>query len=326
MELRLFWTSKSSYKSPNSHTFYWLLSCPGDTWPWPLDALWFFLCCLLSTPGVGLLSPASHTSLLLFSLSLYISQCFMRKGADTSLTLRKLIFLRRGMLENVFILCSVVGLPNNSRLQHLHSEFWRTALLFPNFQSCFWEVLFLILWMVLGFLSFRILCLCLGFGNFTKICFGLRLSLPSLLEFQSEGSFSSVQCSCNLFFFPLIIPTSLFFCPIWVEFQLAGHWTSCIDLIFLSLFSQCPYWLFPSYFPGVIIFLIYKHFLVCCSFSNSMLFFSHGCIIISYLLKILIIIPLQFSSAPWIACLLWTPFLGVRWFSQMPDNFGSLLM
>lgn len=39
-----------------------------------------------------------------------------------------------------------------------------------------------------------------------------------------------------------------------------------------------------SYFPGIVISLVYKHFLVCCSLSyNSMLFFSHGCMIFSYL-------------------------------------------
>ena len=49
---------------------------------------------------------------------------------------------------------------------------------------------------------------------------------------------------------------------------------------------------------------------------------------VSSLLKILIIIPLKFSSeksAPWIAYFFWTAYLCVWWFPQMPDIPGSLL-
>lgn len=177
------------------------------------------------------------------------------------------------MTENVFNLFfySIVSLPNNFWGPHFHSKFWRIALLFSNFWSYFREihVIFLPNTLLLDFLSYNHLSL--GFSNFTKICFGL-----GLFPHFAWLAFSSVQDSYNLSFLLIISSSLFFFCPIWVEVQLVGHWTCCIDfLVFLPFRFHCPWLLFLSYILGVIVFFIYKHFLICCSFSKSILFFSH---------------------------------------------------
>ena len=116
--------------------------------------------------------------------------------------------------------------------------------------------LFLILWMVLDFLSSRSFSLCLGFANFTKIFFSL--GLPSSLlgqPFPCERSFSSAQYSC-IFFFPL---NNFNFIIFSVLFEWHSNWFDIGLLIFISLFSI-------SSFP-----LLILTFLLLLSRSNNIL-------------------------------------------------------